>query len=447
MATKASKSSRPYKPADPTVTPEASHQRSYLLRWLQLLAVLIRGLTMGRKQDVAQLTPETKTLDHKSPQYAQLVLEKDNVRIIKAHQIDSLDDVDIFGKGIKEMILNIKRNIVDQPSSIRVDKFPLVDSISNFLQLTSIQKLIMVVKNFSLPQNVDLALQKDLDLWDTSLDISAHCAREEPRDQYSATNGRKRNEWERDLQDFLINDAKLFKNLKLNQGSSRGISSHRINNVIGPQNVIENIPSYIQPDFLCGYLHNQAQAMFSISKDTMERIPKALLWTSPEAKTKKLSEALLLPYLAMELKQNHQSKYYQVLEDEVQKQLARCLSVIVERQARLEQSIGQVSSTPVFGITDIEDGADLWVMVRTQNPSTLTRSGWLPRKLATETNYYMCQIASYKLSKIEDMRGFDYAMAKIHEWEHNERRKHFQKLFRPRLQMNAMSAIRQMLCV
>ncbi|KAK6535202.1 hypothetical protein TWF694_001672 [Orbilia ellipsospora] len=439
MPPRASKKSRVRRSPEPAFTPRISHQMFCLLRWL--LAIPIRKLNVENKVDADQLTPGPRDdyIDHTSPYYTPLVLEKDNVRIIKSHQIDSLHDFDMFGENVREMVLNIQQNIVDRPLS-EGSTVSLVDSISNSFHLTSIQKSMMIVRNFFGSPNVNLAFEEELDLWDASLNISELCAREEPRAQYSATNGRKRKRRERELQDFLTDDARIFKKLKSSTELLTGKPYHRINNAIGPKNVIDNIPNYITPDYIWGYQHHEAQTAFSIDQDVMRKIPEALLWMTPEAKR---SPALLLPYLAMELKRSNEKRTHCVLENEVQQQLARCLSVLVERQASLEQIFGQVSSTPVFGITFINDQCDLWVMVRTRNPSTIGCRGWLTIQPITEINYYMCQIASYKLSNVEDLRGFVHAMAKIREWERNERRKHFEKLFRTGLQTAVISAVQE----
>ncbi|KAK6517326.1 hypothetical protein TWF281_003983 [Arthrobotrys megalospora] len=348
---------------------------------------------ISRNMSLSNQTPTRRTSRTLTPynciDYSGLVLVPDNIRIVEIECITKLDHEDGSGQNISELYEGVKEKIVDQrqePQTTVLDW--LIATCGYFLQ--------GVTSEFS------AFMDEGLTAYKSSLDVDEYLCR--PESQMSPRESRqgKKMKLEEKFQKFLIEEVEVFQNLQLNEGDLQGLNNHKIHKGIGPPRVAASIADHIKPDFLCG--HSDPQSTFSIPPEIWDQIPESLRKLTPGAK--RTTDSLFLPFLALELKWRGTS------ERVVQQQLARCLSILAERQAELEGLSDSVSTMPIFGLTGVERKFALWVMFRYVTDDT-------------KVHYDMCELASYNLTRADDMENFRAAMTNIHDWVDNERKMHF----------------------
>ncbi|KAK6510043.1 hypothetical protein TWF481_004756 [Arthrobotrys musiformis] len=332
--------------------------------------------------------------------YKANVLAPDNVRILEKDIISKLGRLDRSGQNMLDLYFSIKDRIVcHREQTTAIDS--LVATCYRILGCRGGRR-----SSFGQHRNPDWeqSLDESLTSQEVALDIAEYLWRSDSRMAARLRRGEKKKRAEELFQDHLIAEVKIFQNLLLHEGDLQGMSNHKINKEIGPENVTANIKDHIKPDYLCGY--PDPESVFSISRSVWEKIPESIRLLTPNAG--RTTESLFLPFLAFEL------KWRGTPERIVKNQLARCLSIIAERQARLEELSNNVSTKPIFGLTGVERNFTLWVMFRYETDCD-----------ENKVHYDMCELASYDLTSEEHVEEFRAAMTNIHDWVENERKAHF----------------------
>ncbi|KAK6499266.1 hypothetical protein TWF506_003893 [Arthrobotrys conoides] len=340
--------------------------------------------------------PKGQMLTHCHVDYDPKVLAPDNIRILEKNILIKLDREDRSGQNMLKLYNEFKNRIIgrrEQTTKIGA----LVATCHRFVRGHNKRKT---------PHNPDWehVLDESLTSQESALEIDEYIFHSKLRVSARKRLAEKRKVSEQMFQKLLIGEVKIFQNLMLGQGGLQGLSDHRIHNEIGPEHVIANIQNHVKPDYLCGY--SDPRSSFSIPSEIWDKVPRSLCVLTPQAE--KSTECLFLPFLALEL------KWRGIPERIVINQLARCLSILAERQAALERISNSVSTTPIFGLTGVERNFTLWVMFRYESYSGEIR-----------THYDMCELGSYDLTSEDDVEAFRAAMANIHDWVENERKAHF----------------------
>ncbi|KAK6351777.1 hypothetical protein TWF718_004923 [Orbilia javanica] len=329
--------------------------------------------------------------------YKANVLARDNIRILDMDTIIKLDREDRAGQNMLD-VYNAVRDMITQRNEETTETGTFAAMCHRFLRGHNKHK-------DSRSPYWDRALDESLTSQEKALEIDEYLFRSKARVTLKQRQAEKKRKSEEKFQDLLIADVKLLQNLMQGEDSLEGLTNHKIHNGIGPKNVTAHIRDHIKPDYLCGY--SDPESAFSISREVWDKIPRSLRVLSPQANT--ITDCLFLPFLALELKWRGTPKRV------VQNQLARCLSILAERQAELEKEMSNsVSTTPIFGLTGVERNFTLWVIFRYES-------------YENEVHYDMCELASYDLTSGADVDDFRAAMTNIHNWVENERKAYFMK--------------------
>ncbi|KAF3275069.1 hypothetical protein TWF970_007510 [Orbilia oligospora] len=323
--------------------------------------------------------------------YKHNVLAADNIRILGEDTIFKLDREDRSGQNILDLYYGFKNMIVGQREH--------TTKIGSLVE--TCHRILKGYNDLKASRNPDwdYVMDESLTSQENALEIDEYLFRSTLRLSARQRRSTAKQQLEQKFQDLLIAEVEILENLMLNQGDLQG--------GIGPKHVVANIKDHIKPDYLCGY--SNAQSALSIPSETWDKIPRSLCVLSPNSEES--AECLFLPFLALELKWRGTS------ERVVKNQLARCLSILAERQAELERISNSVSTTPIFGLTGVERDFTLWVMFRYES----NYGG------EVRTHYDMCELDSYDLTSKDDVEGFRAAMTNIHDWVENERKAHFMR--------------------
>ncbi|EPS44012.1 hypothetical protein H072_1992 [Dactylellina haptotyla CBS 200.50] len=375
--------------------------------------IRLRPYNKGFQPAVCPLGERINYLD---PEYGPLVLQKDNIQIVDADAINTLKGIAKSGIIIKDYISEIQSKLITQPQcwedlgsnsgSVPLEDQPALKafrlSLFNNTTFTTVKTLSDWLLGLFYPDCINYTIEGSLDSRKKAESITEFLAKQRVRSQTPETLGGKpkRAQEERDFQNFLTEKVKIFE--KLGLGREGLVASQRINNKIGPPTVIAHVNNNVRPDYLCGY--RNPELIFSIPPQASASIPRALLDMNLDTKTTK--PVLFLPYLAAEFKRRGES------ENIVRKQLARCLSIIAERQAVFEERFNSQRINLIFGISGIEADWDFWAMIRYKDAKNVTY-------------YDMCQLASYTLTNPYHVKSFEDTLTKIGRWAEDVRKPYF----------------------
>ncbi|KAF3936493.1 hypothetical protein ABW19_dt0210132 [Dactylella cylindrospora] len=385
----------------------------YLISFLSLIFKMIRYFTLRIAPRAAYkglslvhtaathchslFRPESPRKNFNSREYRELVLAPDNIRI-------------------GEKVDRRNRSATSTKSGVRLDLL--------FLEIKD-----RIITNNS---GINLCLDDPEMVRASSRAISKFCS--------------SREESEKDLQRYLIEKEKIFRNLEVGENKSiRGKREHDLNISYGPKNVIANISKNVRPDYLCGY--SDPVSAFEISPEMMQSIPQGLRITglggarpafssnSPKKGRRRSGSGvnasdpqdLFLPFLAVELKTGHS----QGGNFSVQNQLSRCLSILAEREHEIERlawNVSDVSAVPVIGVSGVGKIFTIWAMFR-----YLDVNG--------NANYDIRPLQEFDLAAPDHLFEFHSAMANIRNWADNERMAHFRFCIMHRLPMGIIMVL------